>query len=79
MVIYITLTAVVLNRVNTAKIRTGVNVWHQRYGHLVAKDELVSGISSDDLSDVVELCEYCSYIAPCSPLLVVEELKRNYS
>ena len=53
-------------RVNTAKTRTGVNVWHQRYGHLgisslkkFAKDELVSGMSSGDLSDEVELCESC--------------------
>ena len=53
-------------RVNTAKTRTGVNVWHQRYGHLgisslkkLAKDELVSGMSSGDLSDEVELCESC--------------------
>ena len=53
-------------RVNTVKTRTGVNIWHRRYGHLgitslkkLAKNKLVSGMSSDDLSDEVELCESC--------------------
>ena len=52
-------------RVNTAKTRTGVNIWHRRYGHLgiksviLAKTKLVSGMSRDDLSDEVELCESC--------------------
>ena len=53
-------------RVNAARVSAGVNVWHQRYGHLnetslkqLAKEELVDGISCDDLSDRLDFCESC--------------------
>ena len=53
-------------RVNAERDSAGVNVWHQRYGHLnetslkqLAKGELVDGISCDDLSDRLDFCESC--------------------
>ena len=53
-------------RVNVTRARAGVNVWHQRFGHLnetslkqLAKEGLVDGLSSDDLSDKFDVCESC--------------------
>ena len=55
-----------LQRINTVKERSCINVWHHRYGHLsitslkkLANEKLVNGLSCDDVSDEMEFCESC--------------------
>ena len=52
--------------VNTARTRSHLKIWHQRYGHLnissfkkLANEQLVDGLNQSDVSDEMEFCESC--------------------